>query len=97
MTLKILQLKILVLLTLFLKAEETIWSNCLSKINYLTHTKIKTIFYFQMISRTDDLYIEEPRLHGVHFSLPFAEVIDGKVESSLGHEVGMSAVEFLTT
>lgn len=47
--------------------------------------------------RTDDLYIEEPRLHGVHFSLPFAEVIDGKVEGSLGHEVRMSAIELLTT
>lgn len=96
MTLKILQLKIFVLLTLFLKTEETVRSNYLSKINYLTHTKIKFIFYFHMI-RTDDLYIEEPRLHGVHFSLPFAEVIDGKVEGSLGHEMRMSAIELLTT
>lgn len=47
--------------------------------------------------RTDDLYIEEPRLHGINFSLSFAEVVDSQVEGPLGHEVGMSAVEFLTT
>ena len=79
----------------------------MSKINYLTHTKINVIFYFQTIKinvifyfqtiRTDHLYIEEPRLHGIDFSLPFAEVIDSQVEGPLGHEVRMSAVEFLTT
>ena len=45
--------------------------------------------------RTDHLYIEEPRLHGVDLGLPFAEVVDGEVQGPLGHEVGVSAVELL--
>jgi hypothetical protein len=47
--------------------------------------------------KTNHLYIEEPGLHGIHFCLPFAEVIDSKVQCSLGHEVRVSAVEFFTT
>lgn len=48
-------------------------------------------------TRRDHLDIEEPGLHGVHLCLPLAEVIHSKVQSSLSHEVGVSAVEFLTT
>jgi hypothetical protein len=49
------------------------------------------------VIRRNHLDIEEPGLHGVHLCLPLAEIIDSQVEGSLGHEVGVSAVEFLTT
>lgn len=54
------------------------------------------LLYFR-VTRRDYLDIEEPGLHGVHLCLPLAEVIHSKVQSSLGHEVGVRAVEFLTT
>ena len=49
------------------------------------------------VTRSDHLDVEEPGLHGIHLGLPLAEVIHSKVQSSLGHEVGVRAVEFLTT
>lgn len=63
-------------------------TECITESGILLHFRV---------TRRDHLDIEEPGLHGVHLCLPLAEVIHSKVQSSLGHEVGVRAVEFLTT